>query len=436
MSRRAAKRQKAKSRSIASPAALTEVKGDATTPAQARLLIAGSSLISILPLLVYWRQFRHLFFFHDDFLLLHDLSGSSLPGWILHPFQGESIFPLFKFLWILAVWSSGGSYMALVVLQWLTHLAICVAFGWLLIRLRVPAVAAAFAVLTFGLASGNIETLAWSIQWNAQLNMLFFMLAWHALLTILERQASVGWYAWYVACLAAGSLCSSRGIVCGLVLALFIVLSGEGARHIRLCAISLAPTVLLVLATWWFVPPFQETRLGHFTYSLYYVLMNPLYLLLPIRRLPGNVSLIAFFGAIKLLVMGWAFYKSGRRLYPLLAVLMAFDLATAGALGYARTYTGLGTAVSSRYQYIPLLVFGPMAGIIVSGWRREWKLVVFALWIWLLAYRWDHSIPLWTELLGTSIRNALARNPPDAPFDPSKLSTAEGRRLIARFHLH
>jgi len=416
---------------------LARANGDAMMTAPAWVIIAASALVSILPLFVYWRQFGKLFFFHDDFLLLHELAGSTLFRWIVHPFVGESIVPLFKFFWINAIWRFGGSYMALVVLQWLTHLLICLAFGWLLIRLRVPAVAAGFAVLTFGLASSNLETLAWSMQWGSQLNMLFFLLAWHALVTILERRAGLGWYAWYVFCLFSSMLCSSRGIVCGLMLGLFIVLSGEGVRRFRLCAISLLPTALLILATWLFVPPFKETQVGHFTYSLNYLMLNPLFSLVPIGMDDStDVSVLVFCGAIKLFVIVWAFYKSGRRLYPLLATLVAFDLATAAALGYARTWTGLSTTVSSRYQYIPLLVFGPMAGILVAGWGRELKIVVFVLWIGLLSYRWERTLDYWVAWRGTDIRNALIRNPPDAPFDPSMLSTAEARQLIEQFHLH
>ena len=419
-----------------SPQAVTTPLADGKMTGTAWALIGGSALISILPLLVYWRQFSTLFFFHDDFLLLHELAGSTLVRWLVHPFAGESIFPLFKLLWILAIWGFGGSYMALIVLQWLTHGAILVTLGWLLVRLRMTPVASAFAVLTFGLASSNIETLAWSIQWNAQLNMLFFLLAWHALVSILEGRTGAGWQTWYVFCVFACTLCSSRGVVCGMVLGLFLALSGEGLRRKGLVAVSLAPTALLVLATWLFVPAFKQTQLGHITYSLNYLLMNPLYLLLPIRKYPGDMSPLVFFGGIKLIVMAWAFYRSERRLYPLLIALVVFDVATAAALGYARTYTGLATAVSSRYQYIALLVFGPLCGIIVAGWRRELQVVVFVLWIWLLAYRWDHSITYWAAWRGTEVRNALVRNPPNVPFDPSKLSTGEARRLIDQFRLH
>jgi len=392
-------------------------------------------------LFAFWRQFSQLFYFHDDFMLLHELAGTTLFRWIVHPFVGESIIPLFKFLWIAAVRSSGGSYMALIVLQWLTHFLICLAFGWLLIRLRVPGAAAGFAVLTFGLPSSNIETLAWSMQWTGQLDILFFLLAWHALLTILGRRAVVGWYFWYVFCLFAGALCSSRGIVCGMMLGLFIVLTGDARHRIWLCLISLVPTALLVLATWLFVPPFEQTQVGYFTYSLNYLLLNPLFSLFPFGLTPigmdaADPSLVVLFGATKLFVVGWAFYKSDRRLYPLFATLIAFDLATAAALGYARTWTGLSTTVSSRYQYISLLVFGPMAGIMVARWRREWTMIAFVVWACFLAYRWQPALHDWVAWRGAGIRRALAENPPGAPFDPSNLSTAEGRQLVEQFHLH
>lgn len=436
MSKRTLKRQKTRKSSIATPDGLAGANTNGMMTAPAWVIIGGSALLSMIPLFVCWRQLSKLFFFHDDFLLLHELAGSTLFRWIVHPFVGESIVPLFKFLWISAVWSFGGSYMAMIVLQWVTHLSICLAFGWLLIRLRVPPVAAGFAVLTFGLPWSNIETLAWSMQWGAQLTMLFFVLAWHALLTILARRTGVGVYVWYVFCILASALCSSRGIVCGMLLGLFIVLAGQGIWRIWLCAVSLAPTALLILATWLFVPPFQETQVGHFTYSLNYLLLNPLFLLIPIGKNPEDVSLIVFFGAVKLFVIGWAFYKSGRRFYPLFATLVAFDLATAAALGYARTWTGLSTTVSSRYQYIALFIFGPMAGMPVAGWRKELQIAVFVVWIALLAYRWERTADDWAASRGTEIRRALAHNPPGAPFDPSKLSAGEARKLIGQFQLH
>ena len=89
-----------------------------------------------------------------------------------------------------------------------------------------------------------------------------------------------------------------------------------------------------------------------------------------------------------------------------------------------------------RYQYIPLLAFGLMAGMIVSGWSKGLKIGVCIVWIGLLAYRWGPSVDSWAVWRGVAVRNALAHNPSDATFDPSQLSTAQGRRLIEQFHLH
>lgn len=400
------------------------------------LLMAACAAVSILPLLVFWREFDQLFFFHDDFLLLHELSGLTPFQWIFHPFAGESIFPLFKLLWISAISITGGSYAALIVLQWLTHGAVCFTLGWLLLRLRLPPLAAAFAVLSFGLPSSNIETLAWSIQWGAQLNILFFLLAWHALLTIRERPVGFGWHAWYVTAIVASALCSSRGVVCGMVLALFIVLCGEGRRRVWLCVASVLPTALLTLATWLYVPPFKESHVGHFIYSLNYLVLNPFYALLPVPWHLKSVSPLLVLGLLKLLLIGWAFYKGGRPLRPFLIALVAFDTATAAALGYARTWTGLSTAVSSRYQYMSLLVLAPMLGIVIAGWRKQFKVAGFVLWIWFLTYRWPGNARHWSITRGSQLRYALWVYPPNRQFDPSKLTAGEARDLIEEYHLH
>jgi hypothetical protein len=246
MSKRTLKRQKTRKSSIATPDGLAGANTNGMMTAPAWVIIGGSALLSMIPLFVCWRQLSKLFFFHDDFLLLHELAGSTLFRWIVHPFVGESIVPLFKFLWISAVWSFGGSYMAMIVLQWVTHLSICLAFGWLLIRLRVPPVAAGFAVLTFGLPWSNIETLAWSMQWGAQLTMLFFVLAWHALLTILARRTGVGVY-------------DLRGELLGIVRCWRIVGSVKNRRALAHRTLRSSPTRKLIFQP---EPTIQEPRRG------------------------------------------------------------------------------------------------------------------------------------------------------------------------------
>ena len=110
----------------------------------ARTAVAASSLVSLLPLVVCWGQFRYLFFFHDDWEMLDGAARLGLGRWLIEPFAGEGVFPLFKLMWLGAVHLTGGSYFGMILLLWLTHAAICLLFGWLLARFGVPPAAIAW----------------------------------------------------------------------------------------------------------------------------------------------------------------------------------------------------------------------------------------------------------------------------------------------------
>jgi len=203
-----------------------------------------------------------------------------------------------------------------------------------------------------------------------------------------------------------------------------------------LCAASVVPTALLVLVTWLWVPASRPSEVGAFHYALNYLTLNPFFSLIPTGGSSTSVGLVLLFGALKAAVIALAFYLSSRRLHPFLIALVVFDVATAAALGYARAWTGLSTTVSSRYQYIPLLCFGPMLGIVIAGWRKELTVIALVLWIWLLSYRWSGSLEYWNFRRGTRIRYRLVTYPPNALFDPSKLTAERARQLIEEFHLH
>ena len=201
-----------------------------------------AALVSLVPLLIFWKDFQQLFFFHDDWELLNGYSTLPFLRWLAQPFLGEGILPLFKLLWIAALHAAGGGYMAMIVLLWLTHVAIALSFGYLLLRMETPPLAASFAVLMFGLTWTNQETLMWSMQWSAQLALLFFFAAWWLLILILETPAPAsGLTCLYTLSVLASGLCSSRNMTGGAVLAVFILLSGTSRRHWLLCGLSLLP---------------------------------------------------------------------------------------------------------------------------------------------------------------------------------------------------
>lgn len=400
------------------------------------IVIWTAGLASLLPLVVFSHSFQQLYFFHDDWELLDGAARSNLWEWLFQPFLGESIIPVFKLLWLGAVRLFGGGYFAMICLLWATHLANCLLFGWLLARFRVSPAGIGFAVLTFGLAWSNIETLGWSMQWCLLLALLFFLVAWHWLLRIMEGGRGV---AGYVLCLLASALSSSRGIVCGLLLALFVLLSPAARkRKTFLCAVSIAPPVLAALAMYLFVVRHGSGRdlTAALSYGAHYFLLNPLYHLLSIPKKTVGTLALLLYGILKIAVIVWALWKADTRLRLLLLVLVAFDLANAAALGFARFHTGLDTTVSSRYQYLSLFCFGPMAGLLVARPKRLARAAVFLVWIPLLVYPWKRHAPRWAGWRGVQIRERLAEVPDSSHFDPSSVTAGRARELVTLYHLH
>ena len=237
------------------------------TGRSARTAIVAGSLASLLPVLVLWQQFRYLFFFHDDWIMLDGATRLGLGRWLLEPFSGEGVYPLYKLLWLGAVRLTGGSYFGMILLLWVTHLAIGLLFGWLLARFGLPPAAIAFALLTFGLSWTNIETLGWFMQWSTQLSILFFLAAWHFLFAEFAPARGVIVSMMVFVCLLASALSSTRGIVSGLVLAIFVLVRDKRPERVRLCALCLLPTLLLAAVMWLFVPHHKAPPGAAFVYA-------------------------------------------------------------------------------------------------------------------------------------------------------------------------
>jgi hypothetical protein len=398
-----------------------------------RTTIVASSIVSLLPLLACWPQFVRLFFFDDDWEMLDGATRLGLGRWLAEPFAGEGLFPLFKLLWLGAVRLTGGSYFGMILLLWITHVGVCLLFGWLLARFDLPPAAIAFALLTFGLSWTNLETLGWAMQWNAQLAIVFFLAAWHVLLGTrkLDRRAAA-----IFLCLLVSGLCSTRGIISGLVLAIFVLARNKGEERLRLSILCLAPTALLLAAMWLLTPDHAAPPGAALLYGCDYLLSNPLFLPLPmLRRFFGAGAPFAC-GALKAVVFVWAFRKAEPTARPLLWTLVAFDLIVAAALGYSRWSTSLSTTTSSRYQYIPLLCFGPLAGILVARLRSGVRVAVLLLCVGALAFPWKRHADQWDGWRGVKLRAAIDRAGASEHFDPSSLTAGRARELVRLYSLH
>ena len=395
--------------------------------------IVGGSIISLLPLLVCWPEFRRLFFFHDDWELLDGAARLGLIRWLPEPFAGEGLIPLFKALWLGAVHLTGGGYFSMILLLWITHVAICMLFGWLLVRFGLPPAAIAFALLIFGIPWTNIETLGWSMQWSAQLGLAFFLAAWLFLLG--TRRLDGGAAACFL-CLLASGLCSTRGIISGLVLAIFVLIRNRDRQRFVLCALCVAPTALLAAVMWLIVPHHEAPPGPALLYAGHYLLLNPLFLPLPLPRQGFDAGGLLVCGVLKAAIFIWAFREGGPSLRPLLWTLVALDLVVAVALGYGRWGTGLETVISSRYQYIPLLCFAPMGGILVARLRTRLRVVVFLVCACGLGFPWKRHAEQWAGWRGSELRTAIERAKPAEHFDPSDLTASRARELVRLYRLH
>src|SRR5581483_995768 len=135
-------------------------------------------IVCIAPLAILWPEFRNLYWFHDDWELLSEMQSSTSVAWLTRRY-GENFAPLFKAMWQVAVLGTGGSYTAMILLLWVTHVAVLLLLGRLLRRCGFDWRAQCIALLTLGAAWSNIETLAWASCWISELSILFLLAAWN-----------------------------------------------------------------------------------------------------------------------------------------------------------------------------------------------------------------------------------------------------------------
>jgi hypothetical protein len=414
---------------------ITAVDAHACAPPafSARAAVVAGSIASLLPLIACWPQFRSLFFFGDDWELLDGAAHLGLGRWLVEPFGGEGVLPLFKLLWLDAVRLTGGSYFGMILLLWATHMAICLLFGWLLARFCLAPAAILFALLTFGLSWTNLETLGWSMQWCSQLAIVLFLAAWHFLLGN-SRPIYRGMACFL--CLTASALCSTRGIISGLVLAIFVLTRNRGRERLRLFILCLLPTVISAAVMWLFVPRHSVSPGAAFIYASEYLILNPLLRPLPFLRDYFGAIALPICGVLKTALFVWAFRKARPAVRPLLWTLIALDLIVAVSLGYGRWATGVATTTSSRYQYIPLLCFGPMAGILIMQLKSRVRIALMLLCSWGVAHPWKRHAEQWATGRGTVLRAAIAEDGLTEHFDPSAVSAGRARSLARIYNLH
>lgn len=416
---------------------------------------------SLLPLFWCLPDFRALFWFGDEWDQLDQISTHGFAHWTLG-FFGENFAPIFKLVWGSVALGSGGSYFALIVTVWLAHAVTVGLLGrWLRIA-GFGCVGTAVAMIGFGFAAANVETLGWAVQLITVLGMLFFLAAgqWQQ-----AREQGEGWNPRSLLVLGLLTALSSfsfvRGALTGLALTAATIWSlwakrrGPGAWIARwkVALVCLLPGLLsagliakfaggnhqhLAAAGW--APPAE--------YATWYFLLNPLHRFLDVSTWGPHTTLVLGAGKIALLYAGWRLATPSQR--GLLVPLLIFDLGNALLLGLGRHHTGLLTTTGSRYQYVSLLATVPFIAVLVDaalarvGSRRPLAALIMAGATggvsWLALSPWPATMKSWADWRGRQGRQTLLvePNPPATGAVPGIdfMPTTKAKELIERYRLH
>ena len=406
---------------------------------------------------MFWKHFRLLYWFHDDWELISQLESTGIVRWMAQPFA-ENFIPLFKALWAAAVTMVHGSYFGMIWLLWGTHLAILLLFAALLRQLAFSWMSQTVAILTLGMPWSNIETLGWATQWSSLLATFFFLLAWVILLSSESNPGSKPVAVATIMSALASALSFSRGVLSGALLAFFTLRSPQGnnganRRHRWLAVCLAVVTVASFFPYRWMLreyPGFQglngEKLAAMASYGGHYLLLSPLFHLLPIpHKMADGLTELLIAGSFKALLVATGLSLAKDRQRAFLWTLLLFDLGTAGLLGVGRWNLGIDTAVSYRYQYVSLLSFAPFLGLVVgravqslgdSRSARPAFVVFFVGWGLLLGYPWARHSQRWSQWRGTDVRNALASAPADQRFGLPSITGERARELVALYNLH
>lgn len=418
-----------------------------------RHALAGA-VVTLLPFLIFYRDFAQLFWFGDEWDLLDQIDQMGFRLWTTRVFA-ENYVPLFKLLWGGVVFLFGGSYMALLTLLWLTHALNTVLLGRLLRHARFGWTATLFSQAAFALVPQNLETLGWGVQWSAVLAVTFMLGGLDVLFrrpdATTGRDLHVDPAFWLT---AASALSFSRGVLTGGVLWLASVSSAlnrpwitRGLAGLRYLLPGFAVAVVIMLySSGNHRHMGADTLTAGLNYALWYFSLNPFHALFSVDSWgPVTTTLLA---VLKVALLLWGLICHTGATRRLLFLLLVFDLGNALLLGVGRYHTGLETTVSSRYQYSALLATLPFAGLwfesllhrLPNSFRWPGTILTLALLIIFFCRQWPEEVSVFSEYRGVQARRIVfeEKNPPAQGAIPGipSFTTARARELAKKYRLH
>lgn len=446
---------------IAEDLTATTVAEPTRTPPPAfagRLVVAGG-VLALSPFLIWQRQFSELFWFGDEYQLLHEIAQMGLREWTLHVFS-ENFVPIFKMLWGGALHVFDGSYLAMLWLLWLTHAVNTLLLGKILFRAGLSWFGVLVGQLVFGLVPANIETLGWTVQWSAVLATTFLLLGLLWLDKVVYRPGGWNWRVHGPLVLfAAASACSfSRGVLtggvlaCGLLLPAAAALSGRALRARMAPAMAcLLPAIIIAIIITVSSSGNHRQMSGHwgdaFEFAAHFFFLNPFHALFGAPA-PTSGSMFLL-GTIKTLTIVGGLVLARGRVRLLLALLLIYDLGNAVLIGVGRYHTGNLAALSSRYNYSSLLATLPFVALLLSrvlevrAWPKARPVAFAAMLIgivWFALRGWPADLAEFTGWRGTDMR-ALLQQPnvsdPKASIPGVEFLHVERAKALQRaYNLH
>lgn len=417
------------------------------------------SLLAILPLILFEKHIRKLFWFGDEFDLLNEFSGLGSYA-ILTPFA-ENFCPLFKLVWFQSVFWLDGQYFWIIAISWLIHVIIVLVFYKLLTSAGFDSFVSIFSASIFGIIPTNIETLTWSVQMSATLSMFFFVLGCHFQLKASDfnKSLSTTVVVGLFMCALLSALSFSRGVLTGVVYFWHTLVVSKFSLH------KLRKKILALLAC--LIPPaivssviiissqgnhsalsnLLESYWGVVHFGLFNFFLNPILMMLNLGC--SNDALNIVVGVSKTLIILAVLSRVDPKQRNLLLLLLIFDVGNSLLLGVGRFHTGLPAAISSRYQYASLICFLPFLGCFIQlilcvfkDLRIKHTLHVFTIVLFatISLIRWNSEINSWVKWRGQEIREELKHNSlsPDskmAPCVPESMKLSKAKEIIEKFHL-
>ena len=414
----------------------------------------------LLPLLLYWNHFRIFFYLGDGWDQLNEIDTLGYWNWVFG-FFGENYIPVFKLYWSGLLFIGNGNHFSLIVANFILHVILVILFGYLLRVWGMGPIIVIFSQLMLALNYTGIEILSQSIQASNLICYIFLLLT---LLVVskgfLSNEQLSGRACGLIAVLAAmGALSFVRGMLIGpAILGSCLALRIFGnSNYKRLWKPSLWASIpcLLVGVIVAFKTYGMTTGSATFGNKLqaigahlfFHLSLNPLHQ--QIRSLDINLptAFVLLLLNLSLIFGGIYWAKKPQRIFLLVLIFFFFGNAVLLALG--RNHLPIDGVPSWRYQYIAILVFVPLVGILFektlsflpAHFLKIGCFLFLLLWASQYVFKpWKVQLTYWSEDRGTRTRTLLD----SGEIDPQGIeitgfhliTNQRARELRKKYNLH